>query len=443
MANRFRSVVAMALALSSAQLASAELTWRDAINTRQSISADGRFVVFEAEAGNLDPVYRTRLFDVLLWDRHTRSVQVISGGMGNVAADGHSGAAVISDDGNVISFASGSTNLVADDSNGRVDVFVWTRGDRSIRRISVTSAGLNASGGSTAPAISADGRYVAFVSQAPLDVSDTNGADDVYLHDLQTNTTTRISLGSAGEQGLGPGVGTLYGGAVAISPDGRYVAMVSHLAGLVPGITSRIDRVYLKDTLTGSLEHVSVGMNGGPNSGKPSARPSLSSDGRYVAFWSEATDLVAGDTNGVRDIFVRDMHEGVTTRVSITDRGEQATAFNLSGAISHDGARVVFSSDAQLLAGVPSSQRNVYLRELRSGIISLVSRNAAGRTGNSVSYSAGFAANGRHVVFSSWASDLVGNDPNQNRDVFTRDLINQSTMRVAPVADVVFHAGFE
>ena len=228
-----------------------------------------------------------------------------------------SGPNAISADGRYVAFYSWADNLVVGDTNGMSDAFVRDRVTGKTTRVSVGSVGTQGNDMSFTSAISADGRYVAFMSHASNLVAwDTNGRGDAFVRDLVTGKTTRISVSSAGAQGNN----TSYPNAV--SADGRYVAFSSSADNLVAGDTNGTKDAFVRDRVTGKTTRVSVDSAGvqGNYGGSPSA---ISADGRYVAFTSNADNLVAGDTNGWGDAFVRDRVIGKTTRVSVSSAGTQ------------------------------------------------------------------------------------------------------------------------
>ena len=204
-----------------------------------------------------------------------------------------------------MAFVSGATNLVTGDTNGKSDVFVHDRQNGTTTRVSVDSAGNQASGyaGSSAPSISADGRFVAFVSDATtLVAGDTNGKSDVFVHDRQSGTTTRVSVDSAGGQA------NYDSWEVSISADGRFVAFTSGATNLVAGDRNGQSDVFVHDRQNGTTTMVSVDSAGVQANGSadfiPTGSPSINADGRFVAFYSSANKLVGGDTNGQPDVFV-------------------------------------------------------------------------------------------------------------------------------------------
>ena len=198
-------------------------------------------------------------------------------------------------------------------------------------RLSVGPNGAQADGRSFVPALSADGRFAAFYSDATnLVTGDTNNARDVFLRDLQSGETTRVSVGPAAVEANGDSFEP------AISADGRFVAFSSAATNLVAGDSNDVNDVFVRDRLANTTTRVSVGL-AGANANGGSDAPSISADGRYVAFTSAATNLVDGDTNGQRDAFVFDRQTGVTTLASLSFTGEQAILDSFTPELSADG----------------------------------------------------------------------------------------------------------
>ena len=190
----------------------------------------------------------------------------------------------LSADGRYLAFSSAAGNLVTDDTNGVRDVFVHDRGTGDLTRVSVDSAGSQGNGGSGSPSISQSGRFVAFTSSADnLVAGDTNGAADIFVHDRQTATTTRVSLSSGGAQ-----ADQSSDSFVAISGNGRFVAFASEATNLVSGDTNGVADLFVHDRQTGATERISLDSNEAQANGG-SANPSLSADGRFVAFTSSAS----------------------------------------------------------------------------------------------------------------------------------------------------------
>jgi Tol biopolymer transport system component len=223
----------------------------------------------------------------------------VSLGPGGAQGNGDSAFPAISPGGRFVAFQSEANDLVAGDTNGSRDVFVRDRQMGTTRRVSVGQGGVQGDYSSYGPAISADGRFVAFRSSASnLVPSDTNGSPDVFVRDRRTRTTRRVSVGQGGVQGDSSSQSP------ALSTHGRFVAFASEATNLVPGDTNESGDVFVRDRRTRKTERVSVGRNGAQTNSN-SFSPSISADGRFVAFSSDATNLVPGDTNRATDVFVR------------------------------------------------------------------------------------------------------------------------------------------
>ncbi len=324
-------------------------------------------------------------------------------------------AASISAEGRYVAFGSFATDLVPGDGNGVQDVYVRDVSSETTTPVSVnTSGGL--SGGNSA-SISADGRYVAFASSATdLVPGDGNGVPDVFVRDLQTDSTSRVSVDTAGGDPNAISFGP------SISADGRYVAFRSDASDLVVGDGNGFPDFFVRDLQTVYTTRVSVDTAGGDQNASSFGSPSISADGRYVAFGSLASDLVAGDGNGAVDVFVRDLQSGVTTRVSVDTAGGDPNGqsfFDVS--MSGDGRYVAFTSEASdLVPGDGNGARDVFVRDLLlSRTIRLSQRMFHGEAdGPSVLPS--ISQDGRYVAFDSEATNLVDGDENGFRDVFVK-----------------------
>jgi Tol biopolymer transport system component len=243
-------------------------------------------------------------------------VERVSVSTAGTQGDGASTYCAVSGDGRFVAFLSAADNLVAGDTNGHVDVFVRDRQLGTTERVSVSTAGAQADADCLGPAISADGRFVVFSSAATTLVpADTNGKLDVFVHDRQTGITERVSVSSAGVQGDNNSAFP------SISGDGRFVAFWSAATNLVSGDTNAHSDVFVHDRQTGVTERVSVSSAGVQADGDSLVSPAISADGRFVAFYSSATNLVPGDTNAQADVFVGDRQLGTTERVSVSSAG--------------------------------------------------------------------------------------------------------------------------
>jgi Tol biopolymer transport system component len=340
----------------------------------------------------------------------------------------------ISAGGRYVVFESDAPNLVRGDTNHLEDVFLRDRQTGRTSRVSVGSRGRQANGASWFPSISADGRYVAFQSLASnLVGGDTNRLQDIFVRDLATGKTSRVSVDSRGAQARCK-LSYCESTEPALSAHGRYVAFQSSTTNLVRGDTNRLGDVFVHDRRTGRTTRVSVTSTGrqgnGDRTGTGSNAPVISADGRYVAFHSADTNLVRGDTNRTFDIFLRDRKTGRTTRVSVSTDGRQANGENLGGlSISADGRFLAFTSLASnLVAGDRNDITDVFVRDLRAGrtiLASLGERDNQGEDGSSVGGAgagAALSAGGRYLAFSSWAGNLVPDDTNIKPDAFVRDL---------------------
>ena len=385
-----------------------------------ALSGNGRFMAFRSQASDLVPG-DINAAEVFVFDREDSSVErvsVTSGGtqFTNGLADGPS----ISDDGRYVTFYSDATDLVPGDTNNHTDVFLRDRQTGTTTRISVNSTGTQVNGESRAPAISGDGLFVAFLSDAPdLVANDSNNSTDVFVRDLVANLTTRVSVATGGGQAIG---GTEdfdpWAPSLALSNDGRYVFFSSHKTDLVAADGNGQGDVFRHDRQTGTTIRVSVASGGGESNGQ-SISPAVSGDGRYVAFASLATNLVADDTNSVIDVFLHDITLGVTSRVSVVGHGGEILLPSASPSISGDGRYVAFESFDDRIAPTDSNLYfDVYVRDRQTATTHWVSVSAAGAQGNGNALYPALSDDGAFVGYLSWASTLVPNDTNFTHDVF-------------------------
>jgi len=393
-----------------------------------SISADGRFVAFAAWARNLAPGDTNGFGDVFVHDRGTGTTERLSVDRTGTEANDTIHQPAISGDGHVVAFVSAATNLVPGDTNGQADVFVHDRPSGTTERVSVNSAGAEGDGSSERPTLSADGRYVAFSSSATnLVPGDTNGQSDVFVHDRQTRLTERVSVDSAGIQGNAASFVGPNDHGVPLSADGRFVAFTSAATNLVPGDSNEVGDVFVHDRQTRLTERVSVDSAGNQADGE-SASPSMSADGRFVAFSSSATNLVPGDTNGQSDVFVHDRRTGTTERVSVDSAGTEANGWSERPSISADGRFVAFCSYATNLVPRDTNGRwDEFVHDRQTHTTERVSVDSAGTEGNGDSRGASLSADGRFVAFASDANNLVPWDTNSVTDVFVRDRSSASS----------------
>lgn len=336
----------------------------------------------------------------------------------------------VSADGRFVAFDSSAGNLVSGDNNGVQDVFLRDLKTGSTQRVSLGGAGNEGNGGSSVLALSNDGRFVTFLSEAGnLVAGDNNGIADVFVRDLKKARTQRIFVNSADEQGYPANYG------FSISANGRFLAFSSNAGNLVPDDTNGVSDVFVRDLKTGVTRRASVdssGVEGNNGSGTDYSgsydRRVLSADGRFVTFTSGASNLVDGDTNGLMDVFVRDMKIGVTERVSISSSGEETSIsgydpseycagawfsiYSGSPSLSADGRFVAFESDACNLVegdtnngfysvGYDYPGTDIFIHDRKTGETKLASIDSSGvQVG--LSYDPSISRNGRYVAFTSF-----------------------------------------
>lgn len=332
----------------------------------------------------------------------------------------------VSADGRYVTFLSAGTNLVIGDTNSEADIFVRDTLLGTTTLISVDSAEAQGNDYSGSPSISADGRYVAFYSKASnLVVGDTNNTGDIFVRDTLHGTTFRASVGTGGLQTNASSRNS------SISGDGRYVAFTSSATNLVAGDTNNVEDVFVRDILGGTTTRISVD-SAEDQANRRSEDPTFSSDGRYVAFRSDASNLVTGDTNGTEDIFVRDTIDGTTTRISVDSAGVQGNIESFSPSLSGDGRYVAFGSLASnLVAGDTNNAPDIFVRDTLLGTTTLISVDSMEAHGNGRSNSASISGDGRYVAFHSIASNLVAGDTNNTADIFVRDTLHGTTSRAS------------
>ncbi len=382
-------------------------------------SADGRFVAFDSDSATLVPGDTNGVRDIFLFDRATGVTSRITKGIDGEEANGESQRPTLSHDARHIAFWSEAANLVPHDDNELPDAFVFDRRDGTTVRVSVDSSGSEADGTSVRPVISGDGNAVAFESTArdllPGDIlgrpTDTNKVRDIFVRDITSGTTTRVSVGPGGAQGSGESVRP------SISADGRFVAFHS-AAKLSPDDANGARDVYVHDRSTNTTALVSVGAVATERTAG-SFSPSISADGRYVAFWSNATGLVPDDNNAASDIFVRDMVEGTTEKVSQSASGEAGDDDSSDPSISPDGRYVAFwSMAANLVPRDDNGFRDVFLVDREEGTITRVSVASDGNESDADCYSPNINGGGELVAFDSEATTLVPGDTNKGSDIF-------------------------
>jgi Cys-rich repeat protein len=386
-----------------------------------AISGDASCVAFYSDATNLDADTNGHR-DVFVFDRETSSLQRVSVASDGAQANGPSQSQgfrpAVDETCSCVAFSSDATNLVDDDTNGVSDVFVRDLAAGVTERVSMGDAG-EANGASSFPSVSGDCQLVAFQSTASnLVPDDTNDASDVFLYNRATGAISRVSTGSGGVQANGASL------TPAISADGRCVAFASAATNLVPGDTNGTYDVYV--VCDGQVTCRASVDSSGNEANDMSLLPALSSDGTIVAFKSNASNLVPGDFNASPDVFVHDCVTGETERVSVNSLGQEGNDISIPPSISGDGRFVAFGSFANLLIGRSTRGRaQVYVRDRNFATTLLISESPDGVPGNASvpDVPPSVSLDGTFVAFDSLASNLVPGDTNQVIDAFAREVV--------------------
>ena len=393
-----------------------------------SLSSDGRWVAYSSDAHDLVPGDTNGARDVFLYDSQSGTTERVSIASNGAEGNSYSDDPSISADGRFVAFSSNASNLASGDANGQRDVFVRDQLTGITELVSCAVAGGAGNGDSAAPSLSADGRYVAFQSSATdLIIGDTNGVPDVFMYDRQTGVMVRISLGLAGAQA------NAACGAPAISADGTHVVFNSTADNLVSGDTNGYSDAFVYECATGVTARVSIATNGAQGNGDV-GDCSISANGQLVCFNCAAWTLVPGDVNGVSDTFVHDAQSGVMELASITSSGAQGDAHSDGRPrLSADGRYVYFCTYAQNIGGGGGSRRAV-VRDRAAHTTIRVSVDSSGLLANADSgFGGAISADGRYVAFDSTATNLVPGDFNGVSDVFLHDCGQAQQYLITPV----------
>ena len=427
MLNRTRPALLSVVIALSPTVAAAQVTWRasvssagvqgDMSSSEGHVSSDGRYVVFLSSATNLVANDTNACSDIFLHDHVTATTTRVSVDSAGVQGNGPCNWSAISADGRYVVFESTATNLVGGDTNGSMDVFRHDRQTAQTILISVTSTGGQGNTHCDSPDLSDDGRYVVFHSSATnMVANDFNFGRDVFMRDVQLGLTTRLSVDSAGNEVFGGG------NHPRISADGRFVAFYSNADALVPNDLNGVQDAFVHDNLTGATSLVSVSSSGAQATSL-TVLVDISADGRYVVFYNSAANLVAGDTTAKSDIFVRDTQLGLTTRVSVDSAGAQANGDSFDPTISGDGRFVAFHSGASnLVAGDTNATDDSFRHDRLTGQTVRVSVGPGGVQANAQTARAYISASGWYVAYHGTPSNLVAGDTNIAGDVFVRDV---------------------
>ena len=380
-----------------------------------SLSASGRYAAFESRHAGMDPDDPTTDPKVFLRDVKKGTLVRVDTAPDGQAADGRGYAPALDAKGRCVAFVSYASNLVAGDTNNESDVFVFDRKKAVIRRVSVSESGAQADNFAEDPAISANGKVVAWTTFASTLIGgDTNQDRDLYVAWWKKNRIVRASVSrSGGDADAGAFDATLSG-------NGRYAGFNSLATNLVEGDTNGFSDTFVRDLKKGVTHRISV-STAGEEGNWHSWSPALSRNGRYAAFVSLATNLVEGDTNGSWDIFVHDLRKGTTTRVSVASDGTQANDHSSTPTISLNGRYIAFESRATNLDGADQDgEWDTFVHDRKKGVtwrVSFTSQDTeiAGRVWDST-----ISGNGRVVAFTTDADGVVPADSNGLLDAFVR-----------------------
>lgn len=381
-----------------------------------SVSADGRYVAFSSYASNLVRGDTNDTSDVFVRDLVTGQTRRVSLASDGGQANGGSFDPSISADGDVVAFQSDATNLVAGDTEGHTDVFVHVVSTGVTQRVSVSPRGRGANSDSIQPAVSADGSTVAFASMATNLVSQPVNATglccDIFVRNLAAGTT---ALADPMLDGTGSGDGF----SPVLSATGRYVVYGSWGCTMVKGVPCEDESNILeRDMRTRRMTLVNRSVTGRLANGC-AEDPAVSADGNLVAFVSDGGDLVAGDTNSAYDVFERNLAAKHTWRISVTSHGDQTNGADGRVTMSSDGRYVAFQSDAwNIVPGDSNLVSDIFLHDSQTGKTVRVSVGAGGAQADAYSANAAISGDGSLVAFESDADNLAAGDTNRTTDIY-------------------------
>ncbi len=358
---------------------------------------------------------------------------LVSSTSSGAAGDAGSRFAALSADGAWCAFSSAANDLAAGDTNLAEDVFVRARGGASAERVSVASGGVEANGASFFAALSADGRFVTFQSYANnLVFGDTNGRVDCFVRDRLAGLTERVSVSSSGAQGTHPPTFLQpFERLQAISGDGRFVAFVSLHGDLVPGDTNSTYDIFVRDRAQQTTARVNLGA-GGVQANAMSWQPAISSDGRFVAFASGASNLVAGDANNASDVFVVNRLSGALELVSVALGGGVGQLGAGRPALSADGRFVAFVGlSGDYVALDTNGVDDAFVRDRLAGATERVSIETGGAESLGPTSAVALSADGRFALFTCVSDLLAPGDADQRYDLFLRDRLARTTTLVS------------
>lgn len=381
-----------------------------------SVSADGTKVIFSAEVGINQ--FGSTVFGAFVRDLSNGSTTRLDvNANGQTSNSTQNVAESISSDGRHVVYTSAGTNLDPADTDGNPDIYLYDTQLLTRTLISKNASNIKSNGPNIAPTLSTDGRYVTFASTATNYVSGvTNSFQNIYTKDLISGSVTRVSLSTGGAE---PDNDSF---TPSNSNDGRYVTFGSRATNLVINDTNGVQDVFLRDTQLGTTVKISNGSLGeNPQSNIMSGR-AMSGDGRYIVFASEASNVVPGDLNSKQDVFMFDRDTTIITMLSGSGEN-QANNHNSNATITNDGSAVAFTSTAtNLVPGHTGLYSDVLRWRKATNTLDVISTGSAGEPANDHSGLAGLSSDGHHVIFNSGASNFAQGDTNNSFDVFIKSL---------------------
>ncbi|NOQ63187.1 MAG: DUF4214 domain-containing protein [Methyloprofundus sp.] len=421
--------IALSSALSPANAATTTLissstsaTTGDWSSLNASISADGRFIAFESSATDIVNNDHNHLKDIFIRDTLENTTQLISRNSSGTQANDISHSPAISADGRYVTYVSKASNLSSDDQAYSDDIFVYDRITRITSRVSKenSSAQGKFESGSINPTISADGHYISYESSnTNLVADDNNAANDIFVYDRLTAATTRISVDSSGNQASDSSHFP------SISADGRYITFSSSAFDLVSNDHNASDDIFVYDQATGQQSLVSINA-AGEQADNHSILPSISADGRYIAFNSTASNLVDNDTNDASDVFVYNRKLATQQRVSLNDAFQQANNDSFGASISANGRYVTFfSSASNLTSDDHNIDKDIFAYDTQNKQQTLISINSSSEQADDKNDWPTISATGQYIAFTSSASNLIENDLNNSNDIFVHSFLAQ------------------
>lgn len=375
-----------------------------------SVSHDGNIIVFGSEANNLTPRHLGDHEDIFAYDKKTKQTELISKGVNGELANSYSWGASVSADGRYVAYQTQATNIVpgVKEMCGTrptcINAIVHDRLTKHSTLVNVNSQGVRMGmSWQQVPVISANGNFVVFGSASLISPGDINDDNDVMVRDLRRKTTTLASVDNNNRTAEDPWPNPTY----TISGDGRYVAFSSSAPLSSDDINNDSD-IFLRDLHTNKTTLVSVDKNGQPLAESDASQPVLSSDGRYLAYASWAPGVVESDTNNRSDIFLRDLQTLKTTRISVASNGTQANDASYEPSISADGRYIIFHTYANNLVPADTNESKEIVMHYRDyGLTRRVGVGPGGRPASDNGYHGSVSGDGKTVVFTSWATNLT------------------------------------